>query len=128
MDAKMKALGMIALYGTIGGALLGTASLAFGTKPRAIFQGASLGLYAGLIFGSYIVISHSLREKGDNSGGDEEAAPPEEESSLYLPELNQKTILLDINNQVAQRDGGINQSLEAKKRLNLFVPVIQISF
>jgi hypothetical protein len=63
MDPKLKALGMVAMYGTIGGALLGTASLAFGTKPRAIFQGASLGLYAGLIFGTYIVVTHS--SKGD---------------------------------------------------------------
>lgn len=59
MDPRIKALGMMALYGTVGGALLGTASLAFGTDGRSVAKGASLGLYAGIIFGSYIVISHA---------------------------------------------------------------------
>jgi len=62
MDARMKALSSMALYGTVGGALLGTASLAFGTSGRSIAIGASLGLYAGIIFGSYIVISHAMRK------------------------------------------------------------------
>lgn len=59
MDPRIKALGAMALYGTVGGALLGTASLAFGTEGRSIAKGASLGLYAGIIFGSYVVISHA---------------------------------------------------------------------
>jgi len=59
-NAKARALGSMALYGTIGGSLLGTATLAFGNSARAIAQGASLGLYAGLIFGSYVVLSHGL--------------------------------------------------------------------
>ncbi len=46
-------------YGAGGGALLGLASMAFGSKPITIAQGASLGLYAGLIFGSYIVFTHN---------------------------------------------------------------------
>ncbi|GAB4019482.1 MAG: hypothetical protein Fur0010_21480 [Bdellovibrio sp.] len=62
MDPRMKALGSMALYGTVGGALLGTASLAFGTSGRSVAIGASLGLYAGLIFGSYVVISHAMRK------------------------------------------------------------------
>ncbi len=126
MDGKIKALGMIALYGTIGGALLGTASLAFGSRPRAILQGASLGLYAGLIFGSYIVISHSFRDKVPT--GDDEAPAPEEEASIYLPQINEKKMLLDISTSVAKRDFGINQSQDAKRFLNLYIPVLQISF
>lgn len=62
MDPRMKALGTMALYGTVGGALLGTASLAFGTSGRSIAIGASLGLYAGIIFGSYVVITHAMRK------------------------------------------------------------------
>lgn len=58
MDSRVKALGTMALYGTVGGALLGTASLAFGTSGRAPAVGASLGLYAGILFGSYVVASH----------------------------------------------------------------------
>lgn len=66
MDPKIKALGSMALYGTVGGLLLGTASLAFGTEPRAIAKGASLGLYAGLLFGGYVVVSHMMKKKRMN--------------------------------------------------------------
>ncbi len=58
MDAKGKAFLVICTYGTVGGALLGFATMAFGTNSRAIAQGASLGLYAGIGFGSYIIMSH----------------------------------------------------------------------
>lgn len=58
MDPRLKALGTMALYGTVGGALLGTASLAFGTSGRSPAVGASLGLYAGILFGTYVVASH----------------------------------------------------------------------
>jgi hypothetical protein len=61
VDPRVSAFGTIAVYGTVGGALLGTASMAFGTNGRAIAQGASIGLYLGIIFGSYIVASHSKR-------------------------------------------------------------------
>lgn len=62
IDPRTKAVLTMAAYGTAGGALLGTASLAFGTKGRAVAIGASLGLYAGLIFGSYIVINHRMEQ------------------------------------------------------------------
>ena len=61
MDPKLKVLMTTAGYGTVGGALLGTALMAFGTNSRSIFQGASVGLYSGLIFGGYIIYSHSQR-------------------------------------------------------------------
>ncbi len=63
LNAKGKAFLVICTYGTVGGALLGFASMAFGTNSRAIAQGASLGLYAGIAFGSYVVTSH--RKPGD---------------------------------------------------------------
>ena len=68
-DAKSRALGSMALYGTIGGALLGTATLAFGNSARAIAQGASIGLYAGLIFGTYVVLSHGFQREYDDEYG-----------------------------------------------------------
>ena len=68
LDGKTKALGAMALYGTAGGALLGTASMAFGTSERSIAVGASLGLYAGLIFGSYIVLTHAAKRNNWNFG------------------------------------------------------------
>lgn len=58
MSAKGKAFLIMCTYGTVGGALLGFASMAFGTNSRAIAQGASLGLYAGIGFGSYVIASH----------------------------------------------------------------------
>ncbi len=58
MDAKGKAFLIICGYGTVGGALLGFASMAFGSNSRAIAQGASLGLYAGIGFGAYVIASH----------------------------------------------------------------------
>lgn len=61
VEPRMRALLSMAAYGTIGGALLGTASLAFGSSGRAVAKGASLGLYTGLLFGSYVVISHAYR-------------------------------------------------------------------
>lgn len=66
---KGKVLLSMAGYGTMGGALLGLASLAFGTNSRSVAIGASVGLYAGLLFGGYIVLSHQYQKK---FGGQEE--------------------------------------------------------
>ncbi len=63
IDPKTKAFLVMCAYGTVGGSLLGFASMAFGTNSRAIAQGASLGLYAGIIFGGYVISSH--RSPGD---------------------------------------------------------------
>ena len=68
MPAKLKAVLTCAGYGTVGGALLGTAAMAFGAEPRAIAVGASLGLYAGLIFGSYVILSHEYANGDEESG------------------------------------------------------------
>ena len=59
LPPKAKAFLVVTGYGTVGGALLGFASMAFGTNSRAIAQGASLGLYAGIIFGTYVLVSHN---------------------------------------------------------------------
>lgn len=58
LNPKTKAFLVMCAYGTVGGSLLGFASMAFGTNSRAIAQGASLGLYAGIIFGGYVISSH----------------------------------------------------------------------
>lgn len=64
IPARAKAFLTICAYGAGGGALLGAASTAFGTSSRAIPQGASLGLYAGIIFGTYVLVSHHQRRYG----------------------------------------------------------------
>ncbi|MCB9093742.1 MAG: hypothetical protein H6621_01630 [Halobacteriovoraceae bacterium] len=55
LNPKTKAFLVVSGYGLVGGALLGFASMAFGESARAIAQGASLGLYAGIIFGAYVL-------------------------------------------------------------------------
>lgn len=80
MPVKAKAFLTILGYGTAGGALLGAASLAFGTNSRAIAQGASLGLYAGIIFGSYVLISHHNKRYGSY---DDNSSPYQESNSIY---------------------------------------------
>lgn len=80
VDPRLKALGTVALYGTVGGALLGVASLAFGASGRAVAKGASLGLYAGLLFGGYIVYSHYLRTRKQQADG---GVYPEDAESPY---------------------------------------------
>lgn len=64
LDPKLKMVGTMAGYGVVGGALLGTASMAFGAGGRAIAKGASLGLYAGIIFGSYVILNYELKKRG----------------------------------------------------------------
>lgn len=59
LDPKTKAFLIICGYGTVGGALLGLASMAFGQESRAIAQGASLGLYSGILFGAYVIYTHN---------------------------------------------------------------------
>lgn len=65
LEPKAKAFAIICTYGTVGGALLGFASMAFGSSSRVIAQGASLGLYAGIAFGAYVITSH--RNRGNQS-------------------------------------------------------------
>jgi len=62
LNPKTKAFLLMTAYGTVGGFLLGSASLAFDTPGRAPFVGASLGLYAGLAFGSYVLVSHYVEK------------------------------------------------------------------
>lgn len=59
IDPKTKAFLIICGYGTVGGGLLGLASMAFGQDSRAIAQGASLGLYGGILFGAYVIYTHN---------------------------------------------------------------------
>jgi hypothetical protein len=79
MDPRAKALGRLALYGTVGGGLLGVAALAFDAPGRSPFVGMSLGLYAGIIFGSYVVITHAVKKH-------RESLPPGEGDDEYYPE------------------------------------------
>lgn len=63
-DPRLKMMLTMAGYGAVGGALLGTASLAFDSKPRAVAKGASLGLYAGILLGGYILVNYEMKKRG----------------------------------------------------------------
>ena len=88
-DPRLKAIGTMAAYGTIGGALLGTATLAFESSSRSPFVGASLGLYAGMIFGGYVVSTHYMsKNRADPSSSDSEYYPETSESPYESPFSN----------------------------------------
>ncbi len=77
MDPKMKVMLESSGYGAAGGALLGTATLAFDGEARNIFKGASLGLYAGILFGAYVLTSYEMKKRGWGEEETEEYYPDE---------------------------------------------------
>ena len=87
MPVKAKAFLTIVGYGAAGGAILGVASLAFGTSTRAVAQGASLGLYAGILFGGYILFAHHQKRLGSYDDG---SSPYQESTDVYGEGYNQE--------------------------------------
>jgi hypothetical protein len=85
IPVKAKAFLTIVGYGTAGGAILGAASMAFGTSTRAVAQGASLGLYAGILFGTYVLVSHAQGRPGSYS---DDSSPYSESNDIYGDEYN----------------------------------------
>ncbi len=89
-------------YGVVGGALLGTATLAFGAGGRSIAKGASIGLYAGLLFGGYIIFNYEMKKRGFGEEQKEDYYP--DSSSPYEEEQSLRRAI-DINEyQLAQFD------------------------
>lgn len=82
LPAKAKAILTMSAYGA---ALLGLATMAFGNSSRAVSQGASLGLYAGLIFGAYVLISHHNKTVGNY---DDDSSPYQESTDVYGDEYS----------------------------------------
>lgn len=103
----------MATFGVLAGTIVGAASLAFTDKPgdnlNNIARGASIGLYAGILLGVYVVYVVPSGEGEDEEapeGGEpaSEEAPPEE-AGLRL----QSIYPMVSNNQI---DGvGINLRL-----------------
>lgn len=83
MDPKIKAMSTMAIYGTVGGALLGTAALAFDADGRSVAVGASLGLYMGLIFGGYVIGTHYIKKNRMNQPIQEPNYYPDSQDSPY---------------------------------------------
>ena len=117
MNPSAKAMIAVSAYGATGGALLGFASMAFGAPSRTIAKGAALGLYAGILFGAYILASHAYAtpmetpyedaetpyESGGSgsSSGSSRGSEEEPPAKLYERsfELNQFNLVKNINNQ-----------------------------
>jgi hypothetical protein len=59
--------------------------MAFGNSSRAIAQGASLGLYAGIFFGSYVLLSHYQKQVGSY---DDNSSPYQESNDIYGDEYD----------------------------------------
>jgi len=131
IDPRAKAIGSMALYGTVGGALLGTAALAFDANGRAIAKGASLGLYAGLIFGSYVVISHAYKKHQRQNPQPQENYYPDTKSPYEDDDQGQgakwnPTSELQLE---SLRDGYSTGPTENhRKDLSFIFPILNLSF
>ena len=69
---------------------MGMASKAFNNSDsfgRALTKGASLGLYAGILFGSYVIVSHHVGKKSNRRDREyeDEASSYYEEDGYYDP-------------------------------------------
>ncbi len=142
MDPKTKALVSTSLYGTIGGALLGTAALAFGADGRWIAKGASLGLYSGLLFGSYIIVSHEWNKNrpsgepdpdqpygGEETGEEEEAYGQQSDEGEEVHQFRRFRAMWELENQqesLSPIRGKIQQS--GTNPFMIYVPVIHFQF
>lgn len=75
------------IYGTVAGTLVGVATLAFTANPgdnlMNIARGASLGLYAGIILGAYLVYGIDDSETPQGSISPEGAPPPPADSGAF---------------------------------------------
>lgn len=110
LDPKLKMVATMAGYGVVGGALLGTATLAFGAGGRSIAKGASLGLYAGIIFGSYIILNYEMKKRGfgsDSKSGDyypESAGPYENDQTSIAVDIEEYRLAQFENKKDPKKD------------------------
>ncbi len=118
IDPKLKILASMTTYGVVGGALLGTASLAFGASGRSIAKGASLGLYAGLLFGGYVILSYEMKKRGFGNDQQKEDYYPDSrspyedsQSNLALPDLSEYSLAAIENKRDPRKDPLICLSL-----------------
>jgi hypothetical protein len=109
LDPKLKILGTMAGYGVVGGALLGSATLAFGSGARSIAKGASLGLYAGLIFGGYVILSYEMKKRGYGTEQQQDyypdtKSPYEDQSSAGPADLEEYRLASFENKKDPKKD------------------------
>jgi hypothetical protein len=75
--AAMREFILSCTYGVLAGTMMGAATLAFTERPsdhlHRVARGASLGLYAGILLGAYVVFV--VDPEGGTDNGEEEALP-----------------------------------------------------
>lgn len=124
IPVKAKAFLTIVGYGTAGGAILGAATMAFGTSTRAVAQGASLGLYAGIIFGTYVLISHAQGRQGTYS---DDNSVYKDSNDIYGDEYNSEEGGGEDDGKSRQgffnRIETMNQKFAPKKKGGNFPPI-----
>lgn len=90
---KALVVGRAALYGLGGGLVVGLASQVFKKRVKNIFVGGSLGMYAGIITGVYLVATAGSNPKEyegpdtyeDFSGWDSMRAPKTDSLQAFTP-------------------------------------------
>lgn len=86
-------------YGLLAGTLVGAATLAFEDKPgdnlKNIAQGASLGLYGGMLLGLYLI--YAVPSANEQPGDYQDLSPsvPVEEE-VYQEETKVKTYVFPV--------------------------------
>ena len=102
---KAVIVGKAALYGLGGGLVVGLASQVVHKRAKNIFVGGSLGMYAGIITGLYLVLSAGTDTREyegpdtyeDFSGWDSQIVPPPRESQQALFKAEEKFELTFLN-------------------------------
>ncbi len=91
---RMKIVGKSAMYGAGGGLVVGLASQVFKKKTKNIFLFGSLGMYAGILLGVYII--STSRTPTPYEGPDTyEDYGDFSKSNFILPESNFESQLVD---------------------------------
>jgi hypothetical protein len=120
LSPKVKVLAITAGYGAVAGTLIGLASLAFGTKSKSIFIGASLGLYAGLIYGGYLIM-YPPPAPGQEPNRDDDIYP-NERYSLLVSETDHEEAL------IAMRGDALSGPSQDSGKPSFHMPLLEVTF
>ncbi len=124
LDPKLMVVAESAGYGTVAGALLGTATLAFGGNGRNIAKGASLGLYAGLIFGGYIITSYEMKKRGWGQEKQQEDYYPETDGNYG----ESSSVFREFDELYGQQDQDKMKGKNGSTELSFALPILNIKF
>jgi len=122
IPAKAKAFLTVVGYGAASGALIGMASMAFGNSTRAMAQGASLGLYGGILFGGYVLLSHHQKQFG---GYEDSNSPYQDSKDIYGDEYDASE---GADGEASPDGGEFFQNNKGGKFPPLYVNLLHLEF